>query len=94
MKEQIKKPGKVLRADEASWKLLSRKRKMKETVAACLRRRLGLPPKGKGNSVREIYVLPSDIHGSVEEARGQAVLRAVKKKTKQIEEPILVVDVS
>ena len=85
------KPGKVVRLDPLIWKSVNQSRKGKETISATLRRLLGLPPR-KGNYVpNTYYVLPGSLCGTVEEARGEAIVRSVRGgKRKSIENPISV----
>lgn len=79
------KPGKVVRLDPAVWRLVSAERTKGETITGAIRRLLGLTRA----KTRKLYVLPSDLSESVEEARGRAVLVAVKRKMKP-EKPIAV----
>lgn len=87
------KPGKVIRVDPMIWKYLSQNRKPKETVSALIRRLVGLPPR-KGANIQSgyrYYILPESkiVCDSIEEARGQAILRAIKAgKKKPTEKPI------
>lgn len=82
------KPGKVVRVDPVTWKLIASSRGAKETVTAVIRRLMGLSPR-KGDAPKKLYVLPSALSESIEEARGKAILEAVKKKGKP-EKPIAV----
>ncbi len=80
------KPGKVLRVDELTFRFLAEKRKRGEQMTALIRRLIGLPSrKGIIDSPTK-WALPSDLFESIEEARGAAVVRAVKAKRKP-EEP-------
>ena len=83
-KKQRQKPGKVIRVDPETWRLVSAQRGPKETIVSAVRRLLGL-----NDQTTKRYVLPSDLSESIEEARGRAVLRSVKKKIKP-ERPIAV----
>lgn len=64
-------------------KLIAEKQREGETVPAVIRRLLGF-------TGEILYVLPSDIHKTVEDARGVAVLRAVRSKVKRTEKPLAV----
>lgn len=84
------KPGKVIRIDELTYRFISEKRRRGEQITSLVRRLIGLPSR-KGIVDRPVrYVLPSDLHATVEEARGAAVLKSVKAKTKKTEEPIAI----
>jgi negative regulator of replication initiation len=78
-----KKKGRVIRVTPDLQAIIEVEQKRGETIPEVLRRLLNL----KGE-VR--YVLPSDIHETVEDARGVAVLRAVKTKSKRAERPTAV----
>lgn len=80
-KKQKPKKGRVVRLNPDLITIISEEQKDEETVSDTVRRLLGLT--GEIN-----YVLPSDIHRSVEDARGAAVLRAVRAKQKKAERPI------
>lgn len=88
------KPGKVIRVDPVIWKFITHNRKPKETVSAVIRRLFLLPPrKGQAPQIQTFYILPESriVCASIEEARGEAILRAIKSgKKKQIEKPIAV----
>lgn len=86
--EKKPKPGKVIRVDPVVWKLLSAKREPKETITAVLRRLLALPGR-KGEKPKQYYILPSDLTETISEARGRAIVMAVRRKTKP-EKPIAV----
>lgn len=81
------KPGKVIRVDPVTWKVLQGERSAGESTTACVRRLLGLPAR-KTKKVEAEYVLPSDVYPTIEDARGAAVLRKVRSRSKEIEEPI------
>lgn len=80
-KKRKPKPGRVVRLTPDLVRLVTENQEEGETVPAVIRRLLGLT----GDL---IYVLPSDIHETVADARGEAVLRAVRRKQKKIERPI------
>jgi len=80
-KKQKPKKGRVVRLNPDLITIISEEQKDEETVSDTVRRLLGLT--GEIN-----YVLPSDIHRSVEDARGAAVLRAVRAKQKKAERPV------
>lgn len=77
------KPGKVVRLTPDLVKLIVENQGPKETIPQVIRRLLNLT-----GEVR--YVLPSDIYETVEDARGVAVLKAVRTKMKKIEKPVTV----
>lgn len=77
------KPGKVIRLTPDLAKLVLSSQLEGESIPDVLRRLLNLTGEVS-------YVLPSDLHSSAEEARGAAVLRAVKMKEKRIERPLAV----
>lgn len=85
------KPGKVVRVDPMIWKFLGSQRKPKETVSAALRRLLGLPSRKGEDPQGIIYILPESgiVCQTLAEARGEAILRAVKRgKKKPTEKPL------
>lgn len=71
-RKQKPKKGKVVRLTPDLVRLISKEQGEGETVASTIRRLLAF----EGDIV---YVLPSDIHEEIEDARGIAVLRAVRK---------------
>lgn len=75
------KPGKVVRLTPDLVRLVSEAQGEGETIPSVIRRLLGLT----GDL---IYVLPSDIHETVADAKGEAVIRAVRRKQKKIERPV------
>lgn len=80
-KKSRPKKGKVIRLTPDLVTIIVEERTPGETYPEVIRRLLGL----KGD-VR--YVLPSDIHETVADAKGAAVVRAVRKRQKKIERPI------
>jgi len=76
------KPGHVVRLDPLMWSLVAAAKRKGESVSVVIRRLLNPP-------VRRLYVLPSDLINTIEEARGRAVVRSVKKRTKP-ERPVMV----
>jgi hypothetical protein len=77
------KKGKVVRLTPDLVNLVAESQREGESIPAVIRRLL--------NITGEIcYVLPSDIHETIESARGIAVLRAVRSKTGKIERPLAV----
>lgn len=78
-----RKKGRVIRVTPDLQAIIEVEQQNGETIPEVLRRLLGL----KGE-VR--YVLPSDLYETPEDARGVAVLKAVKAKSKKIEKPIAV----
>lgn len=78
---KAKKKGRVVRLTPDLVRLVTESQRPGETIPAVMRRLIG--------SEEEIrYVLPSDIHESVEDARGVAVIRAVERRTTAIEKPL------
>lgn len=87
-----KKPGEVIRIDELTARYIKEKRRRGETKTAVIRRLLGLPSR-KGIIERPpVYVLPSDVFLTIEDARGAAIVRAVRAK-QAAEEPKIVREV-
>lgn len=80
-RKQKPKKGKVVRLTPDLVTIITEEHQEGETVPETIRRLLGLT-----GEVR--YVLPSDIHESIEDARGAAVIRAVRSKIKRTERPI------
>jgi len=91
------KPGKVVRVSPKVWEYLKTKRKPKETIDSLIRRLIGFPnKKGEPNSVNTYFILPETkiVCDSVEEARGKAILFAIKNgKKKPTEKPVRVREV-
>lgn len=97
-RKQKPKRGKVVRLSEYAWSFLSSRLEsgetIKEAVDAMVSEVLDLesapPPSVKEG--RTLYVLPESkiVCETLEEARGEAILRAVQKKTKKAEKPIVV----
>lgn len=88
-KKNQPKPGKIVRIDPMLVRLYESKKRGKESVSAFFRRIVGLPSKKTGEPDLKIYyVLPSHLHESVEEARGQAVVEKVKKGLAKPEKPV------
>lgn len=84
----MKTKGKVIRVDEESFALLKQKKRPGEKFTALIRRLLGLPHRRTGRvELPAKFVLPSDLHHSKSEARGAAVIKAVRSKRQDIEEP-------
>jgi hypothetical protein len=80
-RKQKPKAGKVVRITPDLDRLISTKRADSETVSETLRRLIF------GES--RLYVLPSDIFISLEEARGEAIVRRVKQKLTKAEKPVV-----
>jgi hypothetical protein len=89
MAQAKKKPGRVVRLSPKLQAYVEARLRTKETFDACLRRLLALPKKReKGRFETQVcYVLPSDIFETKAEAKGAAIVRAVRTK-KQAERPI------
>lgn len=75
------KKGRVVRLTPDLVKILADEQRPDETIPATIRRLLKV-------TGEILYVLPSDVYEKVEDARGQAVLRAIRAKTKRTEKPI------
>lgn len=75
------KKGRVVRLTPDLVTIIAEEQEDGETIPEVIRRLLGLT-----GSVR--YVLPSDIYDSIEDARGVAVVRAVRAKMRRAERPI------
>lgn len=73
---QKQKPGKVVRLNPTTWKFIESHRKEGESIAQALERITG------ASGAEVLYALPSDLAPSLAEARGRAVLKAVKSKSK------------
>lgn len=87
-KPQGQKPGKVLRIDRETWNFIKRERRTGERLSDCVRRVVGLTPKGEELQTPESkFTLPSFLFNSKEEAKGEALYRAVKEKV-QPEPPV------
>ncbi len=96
-KKQGKKPGHVVRLSKATWELVEKKRKVRETIDATIRRIAGLPAKGSATGARTFYVLPDSgivltKCRSLAEAKGAATILAVRKRAEP-EHPIAVREV-
>lgn len=93
-KKQKPKPGHVLRVDAATWRFIEKKRRGSEPFASLMRRLIGLPNRKGEPPAADYYVLPGAHMAleTIEEARGAAILLAVKgKKGKAlIERPVAV----
>ena len=83
-RKQSKKKGRVVRLRPDLELLVELLRFSGETVSDTVGRLIEV---GSGELA---YVLPSDVFGSIEDARGEAVLRAVKRKAKRVEKPLQV----
>lgn len=79
-RKQKKKSGRVVRLNPSLDRLVRREQREDEAIHETIQRLI------EDGDVR--YVLPSDLHESVEDARGVAVVRAVKAKVKRTEKPI------
>lgn len=81
--------GKVIRVDQLTWDALKKLRHPKEKLTALLRRVVGLPHKKLGSIDSPVsYCVPSDLYSSLEEARGAAILKAVRSNAKISEDPV------
>lgn len=81
-RKQKKKKGKVVRITPDLVALIAKEHQEGETIPETLRR-LTNP-----NGERVKYVLPSDIHETVEDARGTAIVRAVRARRRKAERPV------
>ena len=92
MAEKKQKPGKVIRVDPTIWNHIQDKRKPRESISALLRRCLGLPSKKGDKTEGEVfYILPESkvVCRTLAEAKGEAILQAIKAgKKKPTEKPI------
>lgn len=79
--KQKKKAGRVVRLTPDLVSLVAKNQREGETIPAVIKRLLGL-------SGRINYVLPSDLHETVEDARGVAIVRAVRRNIKRAERPV------
>ena len=79
------KPGHVARLNPEMWRMVTAERRKGESVSSVLRRLID----GAAKKMRTLYALPSDLVETVEDARGRAVIRAVKGKRKP-EKPVAV----
>ena len=80
-------PGKVIKVSAEVYRHLTALKRGREGYDACLRRQFGLPSrKGYPQSVRSYFVIDSPdmliIRRSKSEARGDAIMLAVKKGKK------------
>lgn len=82
-RKQKPKKGKVVRLTPDLVVFLEGKRRDSETVSETFQRILGQIGETR-------FVLPSDLHETIEEARGYAILRKVRTKAKQAEKPVKV----
>lgn len=73
MAQRKPKKGRVIRINPDLVSIIEAEREGEEPVSETLRRLLGL----KGDVK---YVLPSDIHETVEDARGRAILKALRSR--------------
>lgn len=83
-RKQKRKKGRVVRLRPDLELLVEFLRLPDETVSDTVGR---LIEEGSGEPA---YVLPSDLFESIEDARGEAVLRAVKRRAKRTEKPLQV----
>jgi hypothetical protein len=83
------KPGKVIRVDPITWSFLKERKGRRETISALVRRLIGLPSKKGIVDTTAKFALPSELFDSIEEARGAAIMKAVRAKKKP-EEPVVV----
>ncbi len=84
VKPRKKKKGRVIRITPDLVELIAKEQKKDESIPAVIKRLLKL------DDGPYEWVLPSALYTRIEEARGAAVVRAVKEKTKKIEKPIAV----
>ena len=82
------KKGKVVRLSDfaAAYVVENRDGSLRETIDSMIVRFLTLIAEVEAMKVR--FVLSSDLYRSLKEARGAAVLRSVRGKKTEIEEPI------
>lgn len=84
-KKQKPKKGRVVRLTEDLVAILDAEHKTGERIHDTVRRLFKL---GHGAKIR--YVLPADLSESLAEARGKAIVRAVKTKNGFVEKPVAV----
>lgn len=77
------KAGRVVRLTPDLVKLIADERKDGETVPATIRRLLG-------HTGELVYVLPSGIYETIADARGAAVLEAIRAKKTRPDKPLRV----
>lgn len=80
-RKQKPKAGKVVRISPELVRLVAAKRSDRETVSETLNRLI------RGES--RLYALPSDLFITLEEARGEAIVRRVKQKLAKAERPVV-----
>jgi len=78
-KDKSGKPGKVVRVSPELWKLICTERTEGESVDSVLRRVIGIDA-----TIEEFFVVPSDLCKSPAEARGHAVIKAVRTRNKDL----------
>jgi hypothetical protein len=85
------KPGKVVRLNPRSWSLVVKAMKKGESIAAATERLLT----EKIKLGKSYFILPESkiVCDSISEAKGQAILRAVKQKKEVGEKPIEVAEI-
>lgn len=88
-----KRPGRVIRVSRDIELFVNKRRRTKESFDSCLRRLLGLPLRGtkdKPAKRQEVWVLKQPTLAVFEneaDARGSAVITAVRSKRKKPEAP-------
>lgn len=100
-RKQGPKPGKVIRISEQAWKFLNEKTppdlSTREAVDHLIHSLIDLSTYVEAtNRAKSFFILPESrvVCSSVEEARGEAIMRAVKRGKKQpLEEPLEVREV-
>lgn len=94
-RKQKAKAGKVIRIDGATWRFLNQKRKANETIAALVARVVTGEERTKGTSY---FILPNAgvvlKAASIAEARGQAIVLFVKRKSQAKERPVEVREIA
>lgn len=91
-KVKKKKKGHVVRLSDFAFKIITdnkeAKQSLREAIDEMIQRYYELLQSIEGERV--MFVLLSDLHSSLKEARGASVLRSVRGKKKEVEEPIAV----
>lgn len=87
--------GRPVRLSNEVISVLTRKKRREESCDSILRRILGLPARnGSTQHLESFWVLPSTltVKSTLAEARGEAILQAVRRGHKKAEKPIRVIE--
>ena len=92
--KRASKGGRAIKLSHEVINTLKRKQKKNESFDSIIRRILGLPSRdGKDQSLKTFYVITKPegaAFNKLEEARGEAMIRAAMKKKRKAEKPIKV----